>query len=274
MRLILGQQRNDWQVDVLALQPVERRLRQPDRTNEEEWFYAVIGHWRRWSKYITLQPHYLVRDQDRKDSAQSDREIHTFALRGYGLVGDTGLDYDFTTALQCGNDGPRNHRAFGFAAEAGYTFKHPWRPRLSAFCGYASGDRHPTDGTNERFDRHYGFARPWSANDYFIWENLIAPKVRLELQPHKLVTLETGYHGYWLASDSDSWSNARRRDLEGQSGDCIGHELDVRLRWRVNPRAEIIIGYAHFEPGAFTRNTGDADDSDFFYIETTIQLFK
>ncbi|MCK6486121.1 MAG: alginate export family protein [Phycisphaerae bacterium] len=273
-RAILGQQSNDWQLDLLAMQPVERRLRQPDRTDEEEWFYAAIGQWRRWSKIITLQPYYLVRDQDRKDPTRADREIHTLGLRGYGYVGDTGLDYDFNIALQVGDDGPREQRAMAAAGELGYTFKHAWKPRLSAFCGYASGDRDPNDRTTERFDRNFGFARPWSSNDYFVWENVIAPKLRLEMQPHKQLTFETGYHAYWLASDSDSWSSAARRDRLGRSCDFIGHELDARLRWKVDPRVEVILGYAHFMPGGFTKNTGDADDSDFFYVETSLQLFE
>lgn len=273
-RVILGQQSNDWQLDILAMQPVERRVRQRDRTDEEEWFYAIIGQWRRWSEYITLQPYYLIRDQDRKDPDRDDREIHTLALRGYGYIGDSGFDYDFDVAWQFGKDGDRKHRALGFAAELGYTFRHEWKPRLSGSIGYASGDRKPDDGVNERFDRNFGFARPWSSNDYFLWENLITPKVRLELQPHKNVWFEVGYHGYWLASDTDSWGGANRRDPLGESGDCIGHEVDTRIRWKIDPRIELIVGYAHFEPGPFTKNTGDADDSDFLYVETSIQLFR
>ena len=273
-RAILGQEKNDWQVDILAVQPVERRLRQPDRTNEEEWFYGLIANWRRWSKVVTLQPYYLVRDQDRKDPTASDREIHTLGLRGYGLIGDTGFDYDVDAAWQFGDDGPREQRAWAFASELGYTFEHEWKPRVSAFCGYASGDRNPQDSITEHFDRLYGFARPWSAEDYFIWENLLAPKVRLEFEPHKKIKFDTGYGAYWLASDSDAWPNARRRDPLGDSGDFIGQELDVRMRWQVDPRVELILGYAHFMPGPFTDNTGPSDDSDFFYIEANVQLFK
>lgn len=275
-RAILGQQKNDWQLDLFAFQPVERRVRQPDRSNEEEWFYGAILQWRRWSKYITLQPYYLIRDRDRKGWKAEDREIHTLALRGYGYVGDTGLDYDLHAAWQFGKAEGRNHRAFATANEIGYTFKHDWKPRLSSSIGYASGDRNPDDNINERFDRLFGFARPWSSNDYFLWENIITPKLRLEVQPHKNVSFETGYHAYWLASDSDGWAagSTVRRDPLGRSGDFVGQEIDVRVRWKVDPRVEIILGYAYFMPGAFTRNTGPADDSDFFYVEVNLQLFE
>lgn len=273
-RAILGQERNDWQLDILALQPVERRTVQPDRTDEEEWFYGVIGQWRRWSKFITLQPYYLVRDRDQKGWNNADIEIHNLALRGYGDVGDTGWDYDFNTAWQFGDFGEQKQRAWGATGEIGYTFDHPWKPRLSGFFGYGSGDREPYDNINQRFDRFYGFARPWSASDYIIWENVITPKVHLEWQPLKNIRFDTGAGAYWLASDTDVWPNARRRDPTGQSGDCIGQEYDIRMRWQVDPRVELVIGYAYFIPGVFAQNTGPAGDSDFFYVEANVQLFE
>lgn len=273
-RVIFGQQSNDWQLDLFAVQPVENRTRQPDRVDEEEWFYGVVGQWRRWSKWITLQPYYLLRDRDNKGWNAYDVEIHTFALRGYGYVEDTGLDFDTNVAWQCGrNEGP-NHRAFAVNTETGYTFQHEWQPRLSAVLFYASGDRNPYDDVDQRFDRLYGSSHFWSTNDYFILENVIGPKLRLQLKPLKNTTFETGYNAYWLANDSDSWSNANRQDPTGQSGDFIGQEVDVQLRWQVDPRVEIIVGYAHFMPGPFTDNTGPSDDSDFFYVETSLQLFK
>lgn len=61
-RMQLGQKDNDWQLDFLAVQPVVRGLRTFDQPDEERWFYGVIGAWRRWSKYVTLEPYYLVLD--------------------------------------------------------------------------------------------------------------------------------------------------------------------------------------------------------------------
>ena len=49
--------------------------------------------------------------------------------------------------------------------------------------GVASGDKNPTDGKNQRFERLFGFARRWSNNDYFQMENIVAPKVRVEFEP-------------------------------------------------------------------------------------------
>ena len=271
-RAIMGQQQNDWQLDLLALQPVERRPRRPDVGDEESMFYGAIFDWRRWSEVVTFQPYYLFRDQSGKHGRLS-REIHTMPC-GYGIVGTTGFDYDFDLAFQAGNYDAQRHRALGFTTELGYTFEHQWKPRLSAFFGYASGDREPNDGVHQRFDRLFGFARPWSANDYFVWENIMTPKTRLEFQPHEKTRVDLVYSAYWLASDTDFWVTSFRHDPTGQSGDFVGHELDIRIQQALTPHVDVTLGYAYFLPGNFVRNTGRSDDTDFFYVEVSTRLFK
>lgn len=270
-RMQLGQQDNDWQLDFLAVQPVVRGLRTFDRPDEERWFYGVIGAWRRWSKYVTLEPHYLVLDQDGKGETV-DREIHTLGLHAYGPIAGTQFDYDADFAYQCGRDGERNHRAFATYGELGYSFKHDWKPRLSGSVLYASGDRDPNDGKAERFDRLFGAAHFLSASDYFTFRNNINPKIRLELRPTEKLRFDTSYGAYWLASDSDAGPDTGRRDRTGRSGDFVGQEIELRARYQLTKYAELEVGYSHFMQGAFVDNTGPADDSDFFYVQTTIAL--
>ncbi|MEQ1851657.1 MAG: alginate export family protein [Chthoniobacteraceae bacterium] len=271
-RLTLGQDANDWQLDLLALQPLERLKYEFDEPKDGQWFYAAIGHWRGWSDIITLEPYFLSLQQDTL-AGLPGRSIHSLALRGYGLFGDTGFDYDFDAVYQFGRNGPEQHRAFGFTGEIGYTFAHAWQPRVSAFYGYASGDRDPGDQKDQRFERYFGFGRPWSANDYIDWSNISTPKVRLEIQPGKNLRVDAGYSFYWLASDTDRWSNANLRDKKGNSGNFIGHEFDIRARYAISSKVEAIAGYAHFTPGEFTRKTGKPDDTDFAYLEISVSAF-
>lgn len=265
-RAILGEQRNDWQVDLLALKPVQRLTDEPDEAVHNQWFNGAIGDWRRWSSIVTLQPYYLLLKQQAEGSAVA-RDIHTVGLRGYGALGKTGLDYDAQLIAQFGSDGPRDHEARAATAELGYTFDHDWKPRLAGFFGYASGDRDPNDASNERFDRLFGFARPWSSSDYIQFENVIAPKTRIEFQPHADVRVDAGWSWYWLASDTDKWSTTNLRDPSGQSGSNMGQEFDARVRFKLGSHTDVAIGYAHFWPGEFTQNQGRDRDSDFFYIE-------
>jgi hypothetical protein len=271
-RLRLGQPSADWQFDFLAVQPVEARMRQPDRSDEERWFYGLVGAWRRWARWITLEPYYFILAADLKDPTLADREIHTMGLHGFGPIGNTGFDYDFDAAFQFGEDGRRDQRAFATYGEVGYTFKHPWKPRVSFSNSYASGDRTPTDTLSERFDRLFQTSHPYSTSDLFSWQNIISPKIRLEFQPLKPLRIDAAYGGYWLASDADAWVVPNRRDQTGTSGDCVGQELELRVRYQFDPRLEVEIGYSHFLPGPFIENTGPADDADFFYVQTTLHL--
>ncbi len=272
-RVILGQQQSEWQLDLLAMRPVERLISRPDRVDEERWFWGAVGDWRAWSDVVTLQPYYLVLDQNGK-SPRRDRSIHSLGLRGYGVIGDSGYDYDSDVVFQFGENNSDPHRAYGLAGELGYTFDQKWKPRVCGFFGYASGDRNAFDDSSERFDRLFGFGRPWSADDYFLWENLIAPKARIDFQPHEKVRVDAGYGVFWLASDTDSWANTGLRDVTGQSGSFLGHELDIRVRLALTKRTDVILGYAHFISGEFTQKAGRGGDTDFFYVETSIRLLK
>ncbi len=291
-RLNLGQEANDWEVDLWAYQPVKRLLTDFDQRVENQWFYGAITHWRKWSDIITFQPYYMGLMQDgSKVPGQIDREIHSPGLRGYGKVGSTNLDYDFNLIYQFGRNGANRHDAHGYTFEAGYTFKHEWKPRISAFYGYATGDRNPNDNVNNRFERFFGFARPWSADDYIVFENVKAPKIKLELQPAKDLRIDGGYSWYWLASSTDRFNNlldgntsARpnpgfNRDATGRSGDFIGHNFDIRARYKLTERIDTTIGYSHFVSGNFTRNRQVAalgrspGSSDFFYAEVVISAF-
>jgi hypothetical protein len=268
----LGQESNDWQVDLLAVQPLERSMEERDRPVEGQWMYAMIGHWRKWSEAITLEPFYLALKQSAHDTV-AERYVHSPGLRGYGVIPGTGFDFDFDLIYQTGYSDKQDMEAYGGNLEFGYRFDSPWTPRLSAFYGYASGDDDPNDGEDNRFERFFGFSRPWSANDYIQFENISTPKLRLELYPTKNLRVDFGYSWYWLASDTDRLNTANAHDRSGSSGDFVGHEFDIRARWQMTPKIEAVLGYAHFIPGDFTKNTVRSGDTDFAYLEINVRAF-
>lgn len=299
-RINLGREANDWEIDLWGLQPVRRLQREFDEANDHLWFYGAIGHWRRWSDIITLQPYYMGQMQSADPIGHTannrlDREIHMPSLRGYGLIGNTGLDFDVNFSYQLGTNGTERHNAYGYTTEVGYKFKHPWKPRLSGFYGYATGDRNPNDGENNRFDRFFGFARPWSSDHYVIYENIKHPRIRFDFQPAQKLGIEASYAWFWLASSTDrlfdtfdgNISVVRdpgfNRDRTGRSGDEVGNGVELRLRYQIDPRINTVIGYSHFIAGDFIKNRMAAHPeeitqrpgfSDFFYVEVLITAFK
>jgi hypothetical protein len=291
LRATLGQQKSDWQAELFALQPVIRFIDSGDKADQAQWLYAAVGDWRRWSKIVFLQPYYYLLQQNGSKveygsdgkpaaaSAKKNREIHTLGLRGFGVVGSTGLDYDLNYAKQWGRDGALGHDAYAYNLEAGYSAELPLKPRFSWSFGFVSGDKNPTDGSSQRFERLFGFARPWSNNDYFQMENIVTNKLRVEFSPLEKLKVDLGVSSYNLASATDRWNNAGLRDTTGKSGDDVGSEFDIRFRFPVNKYLALNIGYAYFKAGDFTIKTsqkldpGRKDNSNFLYVETSVFTF-
>lgn len=272
----LGSRQSNWEITGFLTSPVEIEPYSPDQADDDNWFFGLTGYWRGWSPYFILEPYYFFLDQNESSSLSdsSDQRIHTIGMHGFGLVGDTGLDYDFDVAFQFGDNEGLTQRAFAAHGEIGYTLDLPAEPRISFLIDYASGDRDPNDGTNQRFDRLFGASHSmYGYSDLFVWENVIIPAVHVSSRPTKRVRLDAFYRAYWLASDTDAWVTTGLRDPSGSSGSFIGQEIDLRAVYQINRNLALELGYAYFVPGSFTENTSTpAPDSDFFYLQLSLRL--
>ncbi|SFM56366.1 Alginate export [Nitrosomonas nitrosa] len=287
-RVTFGQEANDWEFDAWGMQPVIRAIDDFDGRNKSQWFYGAVGHWRKWSDVVTLQPYYMGLMQDGREGRQAEREIHSPGIRAYGVLPNTDIDFDLGAIYQFGRDNGLKKSAWSYLLEFGYTLKHDWKPRLSAFYGYVSGDRDPNDNVDNRFERFFGFARPWSPDDYLVMENVKAPKLVFEISPHKDLSIDGGYSWFWLASDTDRFNNLfnvstpnpGNHDRMGESGDFIGQSINARINYKLAPLVDTTIGYSHFINGEFTKNRQLAtlgvskESSNFFYVEVSIRAFK
>src|SRR5262245_18898699 len=101
---------------------------------------------------------------------------------------------------------------------------------------------------------------------------MIEPTIGLRATPTSKTEIHAIYRTVWLASENDAWARGDRVDPLGDSGDFVGQEIDLILEYRVNDRWELEVGYSHFFPGNFVRNTGDSPDSDFFFVQSTFSF--
>jgi len=272
----LGQESNNWQLDLLAVQPLTRQKYDWDTPVAQQWVYGAIGHLRSWSEVITLEPFYLALNQSAY-AGVTDYTVHSPGLRVYGVVGSTGLDYDFSFIYQTGTNGTRKVDAYAGTFEVGYTLaSQPWKPRLSLFYGYASGDHNPNDNKDNRFQRFFGFGRAWSANDYITFQNVSTPTARIELKPHQKLRLDLNYSAYWLASATDVFSVGnviQVQDKTGASGNFLGNEYDIRARYTWDAKTDITIGYAYFQSGGYVQKQLHRDHTNFAYFELSRRFF-
>jgi hypothetical protein len=298
-RVQFGKKQNAWHLDTFAFQPVERSKYRFDQPDEDTWIYGAVFNIRKWSEFVTFQPYFLGRKTDGDPynrvaaNRKNDMDIYAPGLRVYGLIGETGFDFDADINKQFGRFGYTRtgvakqlnlrHDALAYSLELGYSFDHDWKPRASLYYGFGTGDKDPnrnaSSGSNERFDAFYGFNQPWSRNDYFSWDNIHAPKARLEFTPYRNVRIDTGYNAYWLESETEAWNRANLRDTTGRSGSFLGHEFDIRMRHTLNPYAEWSLSYARFTPGDFTESQArlngpfSSEPSNFFYFEVSLNAF-
>lgn len=292
VRTTIGQEKNNWYLELLAFQPLQRNLDTLDITVGKEWFSGAILSIQEWSHIATIQPYYLNYQRDgiavrtAEYGTRSAQNIHTVGARAYAVIGKTGFDYDVSYTNQFGLDqikttGTRDsveQNAFYATAELGYTFNHTWKPRLGAFYGFVSGDLDRNDNSQNRFNRLFGFARPWSSNDYFQLENLNTPKIVLEFEPFDKLKIDTAYAQYWVASPHDRWNNAQILNTATAAGNVntdtkIGDEYNLRIRYPF-PHLKVNIGYAYFKPGSYTTKFLRDGESHFAYLELSAVLLE
>ncbi len=114
-------------------------------------------------------------------------------------------------------------------------------------------------------------------------ENVETARARFEFGPVKGIRFDGGYGFYWLASATDRMNNLlggkNNRDNTGNSGDFIGHGLDMRVRFKMLKFIDTAMGYSHFSNGEFViaREEAAVDMStsttDFAYVELTFNAF-
>jgi len=313
-RVKIGKKDNDWDIDSFLMRPVIRYPYQFDRPDWQTWIYGSVVSIRRWSEFATIQPYFIGRHQfadwtNPSNALKVARETNAPGVRIYGVLGN--FDYDFDINKQFGYTGEfatlgtnttavmRTVQldAIAYGIEAGYTFSdHPWKPRISAVYTYGSGNKSPFDSVSQNFDIFYGFNQPFSRNDYMAWNNMKAPKARLEFTPAKNLQIDTAFGAFWLASAANAWERANLFAPLGNRGTFMGTEFDIRARYKLSQFINLTASYSRFWPGSFTSSfappvaaqpyfpqsfpgqTGTtngltAKPTDFFYLEATLNAF-
>ncbi|MBX3734244.1 MAG: alginate export family protein [Verrucomicrobiae bacterium] len=272
-RVRLGRDRSPWEVDAFAVRPVDRDPDGWDWHSGNSWLYGVTGYWRVGSPEVQVEPFWLLLSQDAQPGVSIQRQLHTFGFHAFGAWDSRKWDYDVSIAGQVGRSRNMPHRAWASHFETGYTWDASWRPRLGWWLNYASGDRDPGDGTQQRFDPLFGanFAF-YGFSGYFSWQNIVDPAMRFSIQPALPLRAELIYRSFWLASDQDAWVRGLRLDPTGDSGSFVGQELDVRVTYTPIRWVEFEVVYAHFFPGSFVAATGPDPQSNFTYLQAILRF--
>jgi hypothetical protein len=274
LRFRIGNENAPWEIDAIAVRPVTRSVDSLDQSSDDLMLYGLATYWRGWSPHVVLEPYWLWLDQREAPAAAQRRNLYTLGLHAFGQWGKANAwDYDLSLAGQWGSSGGLTQCAYAGHVEAGYTWSSAWKPRLGLWLNYATGDSSATDKSNQRFDPLYGATYSfYGFSSSFSWQNIINPALRLSFQPAKKLKCEIIHRGIWLASSTDAWVKAGRRDATGSSGSYVGQELDLRFVWQLSSCFDIDFACAHFFPGSFVQNTGAAPQGNLMQVAGTLRF--
>lgn len=264
--------------DAFVARPVRVRREQLDRWDDEYNFYGM------YATYKGIRNHgldlYVFASDDDNETRSPNRKVgklhlYTAGARFWGYAG--GFDYDTELAGQWGEWAGDRVNAAMWEIDGGYTFKHPWKPRIGAGFSHTSGDHDPFDGKVSTFNQLFTF------NDVCIGildligrQNLTRAYLTADFWPLRDRLMVAAYwHRYWLSAAEDAYYNAGGipvlRDLAGDSGKQLGQELDIWVEWFLTSNSSVALAYAHFWDEGYVHRrvgtvTGD-DDPDLLLLQ-------
>ncbi|TWT89335.1 alginate export family protein [Stieleria varia] len=274
---------DDWNLDGFFVHPVNRDAAHEDKldtTNNDVDFYGVYGS-RKGTALGDLDVYYLA-----LDDSVLDFDYHTLGSRVSGET-DGKTMYDFEGGVQFGSNSPGfgDHSAGFMTGGLGRKLNlslggNDWNPVVWAWYDWASGgDDVPAARGDASFDHLFPLAHKYNGfMDLFGRRNLhdvnfqfitplMTPKVNLLLWYHHFF-LDQATTPYGVTMAPFNAANA--------AGDReLGQEIDVLFNVNINPRNNVLVGYSHFNAGAYYDTTVGVPtnaDADFFYFQYQTQF--
>lgn len=208
------------------------------------------------------------------ESGRGKLQSHSLGFQMQKPAGER-LDFTVTFIGQTGRYGKDRLRAYGSNAAVGWTFPVKWRPRFSGQFTWGSGDRDPADGIHGTFDGVFGGAdiNFYGDLNLFFWANIRDYEWDLHLQPTRTTRLMLEHHYFTLDQPRDAWYttglSVLRRDVAGDSGTALGHEINLRLSWQPLKNLEILAGWGRFLPRDYVEKTGSSSAASGLFLQTT-----
>lgn len=235
------------------------------------------------SEYYAFHLH----EEDTDGEEVADLDITSIGTHFYSPVTLGKLDYDFEAVLQAGksraSSAPSDvrdlsHRAHFYHLALGYSLEAPLNPHIQLLYDFASGDKNPNDGENNRFDTLYGARRsefgPSSLYGPFSRANLSTLGLRFAVKPSEALEMTFTLRDFALASSRDEWTKSGWRDSSGRAGRDLGRHLETRVRWAAIPgNFAVDTGLVWLQTGDFAREVSlDSTPSltRYAYLQTTV----
>ncbi len=276
-------QEKTWRVRAFLVQPVIRDETKLDTQTKRYVFWGLYGE-SQHLPWLHINTYYFGLNDQRFPIANLDRTYSTLGIRLYALPHPSRMDYEIESVWQIGKLENTDHFAHFQTINVGYTFNLPWSPRVLFQYDYASGDRNPNDSQSSGFDTLFGGRRfgymPTGNFGPFFRRNISSPGWRILVKPAKRVRFQLKQRFWYLATSRGGFSGSGLQDSTGNSGNYLGHDLEIQVRWKVNKNLWLDAGYDHWFKGSYFERLpasaglppGGEKDTDYFYIMTKLRI--
>ena len=261
-----------WSLDAFWSRRVEIKKYRFNQHDPDTDFWGLYLTARRPASGTTLDLYWLGLERDRVQPTgiSAEERRHTMGARLNGGIPFGSLDYDLETAFQTGHHGSRDIATWMVASQLGNQFGGALKTRVYLGFDYASGDGDPDDDEINTFDPLF------RTNHAFLGQvdavgrlNIIdlSQGAAFKVSPRLGFRIES--HFFWRASRQDALYSAGGtpiRDPELSSARWAGSEVDLVTTYSINRHTSAGFGLGHFFPGAFLKQSGTAERTDFGYL--------
>ena len=288
-----------WQFNAFVTMPVNRYptassdilddQSQFDRPQGHTWFSGGFLEMYNIGWGINSEVYlYHLDEGDTPKNQTTNRRYFTPGMRFYIKPAKAAFDFQLEGIGQFGtvrantttsNGRNLSHTAWYQHLDIGYTADILWKPRFAVEYDYASGDKNPNDGKDQRFDTLYGARRfeygPTGMYGAFARSNINSPGYRLGFVPLASVQTTLSHRFFWLAQNKDAWTSANLQDRTGRSGSFVGQQLELMTRWDMNSSVNFETGWTHLFKGQFAKNAPSApnpQDVNYFYVQSQFRF--
>lgn len=226
----------------------------------------------------------------RQDPAERAKEIalHTEGVHLLHLQPTAPGPFDFLVwaALQQGDWGLQDHRAWAWDVEIGWQPSLPWKPWLRFGYGRTSGDDDPDDDDHGTFFQILPTARLYSYSTFYNLMNNEDGFIELILRPIPGLSSRASFHNIRVTEGRDLWyqgSGATLADRNRPEGfgfpgrpangrRDLFRVLETSIGYDWNKHLNTNLYYGHVFGGGVIRAIFDGDSADFGYLEFTLKL--
>lgn len=253
----------------------------PLKTGEDSWddgsnnsikFYGLYGTLPltpAWSMDLFA---FGLETDDRSLAGESgDEKRYTYGTRLFGR--HQALDWSWNLAGQTGHLGNASIRAWAVSSDSGYTFSHPWQPRLGLRIDAASGDSDPGDGKAGTFDPLFPRNGVYGEASLTTLSNVIVVGPTFGFSPWRTVRFEPGILEVWKQREEDGVYMPGMSMLANTrgTGRHVGTIYRTNTRWLATPNLTLDLDLKYYDVGSAIKDAG-GEDSSFVSVRATFRL--